>query len=169
MTHPTDSTGRVGERARAQRISLAFVLPGLALFWTATGGGCLSDPSANVGFNEPDPHARIRAARLAAETDDRAAIPDMIQMLNSDDAAERMTAIGALERMTGLTMGYRHFDPRPVRAEAIDRWTEWLREGEARSVKPNAASAGVTGETPDHAVVGASDHAPADPAPSSIR
>lgn len=97
--------------------------------------GCLSDPSSNVGFDEPDPQARIRAARLAAEGDDRAAIPELIRMLGSDDPAERLTAIGSLEHLTGQTLGYRHYDLEPIRAEAIDRWVDWLA-GQHASEEP---------------------------------
>ncbi len=94
--------------------------------------GCLADPSQNVGFNEPDPHARIRAALLAAKTDDETSLSQLVRMLESHDAAERLAAIGALESITGQTLGFRHFDPEPVRAASIDRWHDWLAEA-ARS------------------------------------
>lgn len=88
--------------------------------------GCMSDPSNNVGFNEPDPQARVRAAMQASESHDPAAIPQLISMLDSDDAAERFFAIRALQDFSGgEAFGYRHYDDRADRRAAIDRWKVW--------------------------------------------
>ena len=39
-----------------------------------------------------------------------------------------MFAAIALEKITGLTHGYRHFDPPARRAEAVAAWREWLND-----------------------------------------
>lgn len=88
--------------------------------------GCLSDPSGNVGFDEPDPQARLRAVRAAAEADDAGAIKSLIEMLDSDDPAERFFAIGTLADLAdGERFGYRHWEDRSERRGAIARWVEW--------------------------------------------
>ena len=94
----------------------------------ATLSSCMADPSSNVGFNEPDPQARIRAASKADAERDRSAIPELITMLDSDDPAERFVAIHTLENFNeGDSLGYHHSDDRAERRAAIDRWKEWSK------------------------------------------
>ncbi len=76
-------------------------------------------------FNSPEPAARNAAiVRAAAERDARA-IPDLIRMLDSDDSATRLLTIGALERVTGQTLGYDPSDTEPRRREAVRAWQAW--------------------------------------------
>jgi HEAT repeat protein len=99
-------------------------------------GGCVSDSSSLVGFEEPDPQARLRAAEQAGARQDLSAIPSLIRMLDSDDAAERFYAIGSLKSLSGgETFGYQHFAERAQRHEAIGRWVEWWSNNERN---PNA-------------------------------
>ena len=131
-----------GHRWRcAGRAGTTGLLAGCAILMSA----CLRDTSNLVGFDEPDPQARIRAAMRADETDDRSAAPRLVEMLDSDDPAERIAAIEALRDFTGgETFGYRHFDDRVDRRAAIDRWVEWARQqGAPASGEPNT-----TGTTP---------------------
>ena len=86
--------------------------------------GC-SLPGQEVGFESPDPQARLLALREAAASGDRNAIPHIIGMLDSDDPGMRMLAQTTLVRMTGETMGYDHSARESERREAIDRWIEW--------------------------------------------
>ena len=69
----------------------------------------------------------------------------LIGALESDDAAERMLAITALERITGETFGYDFAAPRAERTAAIGRWLEWRRAGHANETTrprgPGAAPA----------------------------
>lgn len=105
--------------------------------------GCTGAASEAVGFHEPDPQARIRAVQEAVETEDRAKLDELVEMLDSDDSAQRFFAINALEEITGNTFGYRHFDPPLVRREAINRWVEWLEGGrDAAAPADGAARAG---------------------------
>lgn len=90
------------------------------------GGGC-ANPDAAVGFDEPDPDARFRAIRQAAAENDRSAIPELIDLLASDDPAERLLAIRSLEKLTGTTHGYDHAALPKVRQEAIQRWADWYK------------------------------------------
>ena len=38
-------------------------------------------------------------------------------------------AIDALQRLTGETYGYKHYDPAYVRREAIDKWVNAVQTG----------------------------------------
>lgn len=72
-----------------------------------------------------DPGERATAIASAAETSDRAAIPRLITLLDSDDPGTRLLAIEALERLTGQTFGYDYAAPAALRRESIDQWVQW--------------------------------------------
>jgi hypothetical protein len=124
------------------------VLAGAGVIVGAGGvGGCAS-PDKAVGFDEPDPHARLRAVQRAAASGDRSSIPALINLLSSDDAAERMLAIRSLESMTGQTLGYDHAAPPEARREAAGRWAAWY----AQQQKPGGGTGrGVGGGEGPHA------------------
>ena len=85
-------------------------------------------PSSSGGFDSPMPAARLHALSEAARTGDRSDIKRVVELLDSDDAAVRLLAISTLERLTGETFGYRHYDPRWEREESIQRWVNAIRE-----------------------------------------
>ena len=86
-------------------------------------GGC-GDSALDGGFDARQPAGRLTAIGQAARADDRspATLRRLVEQLDSDDEAVRLAAIGALERLTGETHGYRYDDPRATRSLAIDRW-----------------------------------------------
>ncbi len=89
-------------------------------------------------FDSPDPYARALAIEDAALQKDQNAIPDLIESLDSDDPAVRFAAIGALERITGETFGYRPYDPEWERQAAVDQWvSEYRNRGAADDVFTN--------------------------------
>jgi HEAT repeat protein len=100
---------------------------GVAAVTLALLGGC-ADPASVVGFQEIDPGARLRAIRQAAATNDRAAVPSLINELESDDPAERLLAIRALEKITGQTLGYDHAAGVEDRQEGVRRWVAWYSQ-----------------------------------------
>jgi hypothetical protein len=77
-----------------------------------------------------DPAGRMNAAARAAAAGDVGAVPLLVEMLQSDDPAERMVAIGALERLTGERRGFAAPASPGSRAEAVARWYQWLESGE---------------------------------------
>jgi hypothetical protein len=87
-------------------------------------------PASQGGFDSPDPSSRLYAIVRAGQTKDRAAIPRLIESLASDDQAVRMYAIASLERITGKTYGFVHYQPPARREEALQRWLAALRSGE---------------------------------------
>jgi HEAT repeat protein len=88
-----------------------------------------AQPSRTASFESGDPAARLRAVQNAAQTGDRHALPGLINMLASDDSAERLLAIRTLEHLTGKTLGYDHAAPPQQRREAMDRWAAWYAAG----------------------------------------
>jgi HEAT repeats len=90
--------------------------------------GCSAPPSAG-GFDSPDPAAKLYAIRRAGKERNRAAIPDLVQQLQSDDPAVRMFAIAALEKITGQRLGYNPYAPPDERDGAVEKWVQAVREG----------------------------------------
>ncbi len=80
-----------------------------------------------------DPGERATAIAVSAETNDRAAIPKLITLLDSDDPGTRLLAIEALERLTGETFGYDYAASEALRRGSIERWVQW------QSRQPRAA------------------------------
>jgi hypothetical protein len=69
----------------------------------------------------------------------------LIVALDSDDAAERMLAITALHRLTGLTFGYDFAGSWTEREAAIGRWLEWRRDERGAETTTRPGSAGASG------------------------
>lgn len=104
-------------------------------FWPSISGlvlitaiGC-APPVSRGDFDAPDPASRTYAIERAAAANDRSRIPRLVEQLTADDPLVRMMAIETLERLTGETKGYRHFDPPAARAAAVGRWVEAVETG----------------------------------------
>lgn len=102
------------------------------------------------GFGSAVPAARIDAAEKAARENNRSAIPQLVELLASDDAAVRFAAIGALQRMTGETYGYRAQDTAANRRKSIDEWVRMVESGNV----PQAATAVSVNEQGGRSVTG---------------
>lgn len=85
---------------------------------------CQPQRAYHRGFNSADPASKLHAIRQAGSADDHAAIPALIEQLDSDDPAVRMLAITALERITGTRRGYDPYAPRSEREPTVNAWTE---------------------------------------------
>jgi hypothetical protein len=85
---------------------------------------------ADVGpsWTDPTPQARIEAIqRDAHDPAGRHDLPRLVESLAADDAAVRMAAQHALQRITGSDLGYRFDDGPEARAAALARWQAWLQ------------------------------------------
>ena len=89
----------------------------------------LAGCAPGASFDSPDSTARLKAIRNAAAERDRSAIPNLIEMLESDDPAVRVMAIGVLKDMTGEDMGYDPYGESMDRRRAIERWEAWHARG----------------------------------------
>ena len=68
------------------------------------------------------------AMNEAAAAKSRRAIVALVKRLYDEDPAIRLSAISALEDITGETMGYRSYESEVKRAAAVKRWEAWLVE-----------------------------------------
>lgn len=102
-----------------------------ARFWALTIvvlGGCspfgrkfdLSD------LQSQDPRVRIMAIKWAGDNEVWAAVPHVVDSLQSEDQAVRFYAIEALRRITGADHGYDYKAAPHERAAAVKRWREFL-------------------------------------------
>ncbi len=126
--------GRSGDLGR----QVARKVGGASVVILAAGLVGCADPDKNVSFAAADPASRIRAIQAAGQAEDPAAIPDLIETLDSDDPMQRMLAIRMLERMTGQTLGYDHAAPFWERNKAVERWVAWAHE-EGLAPRPRSA------------------------------
>ena len=109
----------MGMSVQARRIvtaASAVVLTALA--------GCVH-PRGPVVVTDPDPSVKIPATARAVRRHDLSAVPQLIQDLQSDDAAVRLYAQHALEQLTGQDFGYRYYDADDARYAAVGRWQQW--------------------------------------------
>jgi hypothetical protein len=112
-----------GSAARGARVALR----ALALAACAPLALAACAPSATEGgFKNPSPGAQVYAIESAVREERKQQIPEIVECLRSDDDLVRMMAIGALERMTGQTLGYDFTDPLPLRLQGYRRWKEWV-------------------------------------------
>jgi HEAT repeat protein len=88
--------------------------------------GCVLSLPAEPRFDSPVPQQRFAAIRRAGRELDRAAVPDLIRQLGSEDTLVRLAAIDALRRITGETLGFDPDAPDEERRRAIERWAAWL-------------------------------------------
>ena len=94
----------------------AIVVPSLA--------GCRPRGPRNA-LQDADPVFVIPAIRDAAESERLRDVPRLIELLESDDAAIRLTSIQALRRLTGETFGYEFWRDAEGRLPAVNRWKRW--------------------------------------------
>jgi len=117
---------RASARGIRCRVGATTSMPIRSILAGSIIAACLSGCGTETSLESPDSAARIRALRLAAVNDDRDAIPQMIELLQSDDPAVRLFTIGTLEKMTGQTLGYDYAASEGSRRAAVDRWRQWL-------------------------------------------
>jgi hypothetical protein len=100
-----------------------------------------SEPTLSYAqqFEHEDPTVRVQAIVRAGRQEDSRAYVYLIDALSDPQPAVRFYASIALEKMTGLTMDYRYYDPWPRRQDAVERWRRWLasRGGPAEAPPPN--------------------------------
>ncbi len=93
-----------------------------------TACGC-TPPASQGGFDSPDPASKLYAIHQAGDERNRAAIPNLVEQLESDDPAVRMMTIRALQRITGTRMDYNPYGSVIDRRAAVDRWVQGVRTG----------------------------------------
>ena len=87
-------------------------------------------------FADDDPAARLAAITRAGRTRDKQAVPYLVDRLTDSEPDVRFFAIIALRKITGRTFGYRYYQPRQARAEAVLKWRQWLKQRGKPSTQP---------------------------------
>jgi hypothetical protein len=89
---------------------------------------CCAPSGMTGGFDSPLPASKLYAIQRAAQAGDASpgVLRAIVEELDSDDPAVRLVAIGALERLTGETHGFRADDSPIMREAAIQRWVDAL-------------------------------------------
>lgn len=100
----------------------------LPLFLVALFVVSCRPPRPPLRIDHPDPIVKIPAMKKAVREQDQRQTELLISDLDSDDAAVRMFAIEALQRLTGEDLGYRYWDGESDRRPAVQRWRAWLDE-----------------------------------------
>lgn len=75
---------------------------------------------------DQDPSVKIPAIKKAVREKDLKAAGQMIDDLESDDAAVRLYAINGLQALTGERFGYEYYADDSQRQQAVGRWRQWL-------------------------------------------
>ena len=100
----------------------------MCVCWTVVPSGCgwlwSGDYVKNISAAEPE--VATEAMNKAAQNKSRRAIVPLVKRLYDEDSAIRLSAIRALQSITGEDMGYRSYDPEVKRVAAIKRWEAWL-------------------------------------------
>ena len=107
------------------RMSLWAAL-GLLVGFCGLAGCTAPRPAPNIA--DADPTVKIAGIRQAVARKDRAALPALVEQLDSDDPAVRLYALGALERFAGERFGYECYFDEEQRKPSLARWREWLKE-----------------------------------------
>jgi hypothetical protein len=100
-------------------------------------------------FQDEDPVVRAEAAVEAARLGDPKALPYLVDRLGDPEADVRLMASAALLQLTGPAypkMGWRFYDPPDQRAQAQERWRQWLRQ---QGIQPLTAASGPAGPSPN--------------------
>jgi HEAT repeat protein len=115
----------------------------VALILVASAAAACSAPPE--GLDSPEPSKQLVAIARAAREEDPAAVPALIEMLDSEDAAVRLAAIRTLERIEHQSLGYDHAAPEAERRAKAAEWVDWYRRTRAGG---GAAAAGPAPEEP---------------------
>jgi hypothetical protein len=90
--------------------------------------GCAPTSAGKGGFHADDPGSKLQAIMRAGSTQDRSALHNLVEQLDSDDPVVRMMTIIALQQITGDRMGYNPYASVVERQPAIDRWAQVARQ-----------------------------------------
>ncbi|MFP4052565.1 MAG: hypothetical protein ACLFV7_01730 [Phycisphaerae bacterium] len=92
--------------------------------------GCdlgIGQPAVSVQLQSEDPDERIAGIHRAAQHKRKDLLPLLVERLSDSETEVRLFAEQALQSITGVTLGYHHYDPPQQRRAAIKRWRRWLR------------------------------------------
>ncbi len=100
----------------------------VAALLLVSGCGWSRPVSQNVyeRLQSNDHNIRVGAVIEVGRRQDRRAIPYLVDRLEDDEADVRLFSIQALRDITGKRFGYRYFDNKYDRRDAVEKWRRWL-------------------------------------------
>ena len=105
--------------------------------------GCGWSPFARrdicADLQHEDPSVRLAAIHRAGREKMPEAVPYLVDRLTDSEEDVRFFAIEALKRITGLDHGYRYWDSRAGREQALERWSRWLTQGRGKTASSRPA------------------------------
>ena len=108
------------------RVAFAIVLIPAAAAGLAGNAGC-SEPTGPRTVHSEQLTVKIPAIKEAARSGDMTAAPQLVEDLDSDDAAVRLYAFEALRELAGgQTHGYVYYADVEQRRAAVAKWQTWL-------------------------------------------
>jgi HEAT repeat protein len=102
----------------------------LALLLTGWAAGCTGVKPAHPDIQSDDADRRILAIKAAAQSHNRAEVPQLVDRLEDEDEAVRFFAILALEKITGQRFGYDYGQSSQARGPSVERWRVYVRRKE---------------------------------------
>ena len=96
-------------------------------------GGCV--PSPDRPLRDRDPAFVIPAVKNVADENrpERTEVNRLVELLESEDAAVRLSAVQALRELSGQRFGYDFWADPAARAPALRRWQMWAASEQART------------------------------------
>jgi hypothetical protein len=107
-------------------------------FWAAMTlvlTACSSPFDRKMGLSDlddPNPTIRIMAVKWAGDNKVQSAVPRLVELLQDEDESVRFYAIEGLRRITGTDNGYDYKAGPQRRAEAVERWRQYLKSQESK-------------------------------------
>ena len=111
----------IQHRACVRLAAILLLLPALG----ACGGTPRKPLDVPTALGDPNPAVRTDAVNALRQTRDVDQVPRLIEMLDDPDDGVRMSAVAALEDLTGRRTDYRPWGDAEARREAVLEWRAW--------------------------------------------
>ena len=119
--------GPRSERHPLLQGGLAVALAGILV------AGCVGDREAVVRrLREDNPRVQVDAIYQVVRADDRTMVPELINLLESEDEGVRFLAASALHKLTGKDLGFHFANTPEERARIIGQWRAWWEDQKAQ-------------------------------------
>lgn len=107
--------------------------------WCVLCVGCAAPPvEPDLSSDRAD--AKVPALVEQAQRGEDADFTALVRALDADDPAVRFAAARSLQMLTGEDRGYRFFDSRLDRQDAVARWQDWLIQRQVPTPSRSSAS-----------------------------
>ncbi len=114
--------------------------PCLVLLLLATAACASNDRPRSIkpeyDLHDPDPMIRMQAIHAVSRSGDRTQVPQLIEMLDDQDEAVRMVAIGTLRELTDYDSDYKAYAPRTERRAQVQQWRDWYAARDVPRIAP---------------------------------